>query len=245
MTARLVSIIIISYNTRDLLRRCLQAAFANSAGVASEIFVVDNASADGSAEMVRQEFPAAMLLENRENAGFAKANNQALKLMKGEFALLLNSDALLSPGSLETLLSFANRQPRAAIIGPRLVNGEGRLQPSTYTAPSAVNELLKTLRLYKLLPAPLNARLFLSSWFDHRTSRQAARLTGACVLLRRKALDEVGPLCEDFFFYGEVHDWCLRALRLGWQVWFCAETEVIHLGGRSSREKWPDAERQA
>lgn len=245
MTAPLVSIVIISYNTRDLLRRCLQAAFDHSAGTAAEIFVVDNASSDGSAEMVRREFPAAALIENRENAGFAKANNQALKLMKGEFALLLNSDALLTAGALETLLSFAASRPRAAIIGPRLITGEGRLQPSTYTPPSAVNELLKTLRLYKLLPGSVNAGLFLSSWFDHRTSRQVARLTGACVLLRRTALQDLGPLSEDFFFYGEVHDWCLRALKRGWQVWFCAETEVVHLGGQSSKRKWPDAERLA
>lgn len=245
MTAPRVSIIIISYNTRDLLRRCLQAALAHSAGTASEIFVVDNASADGSAEMVRREFPSATLIVNSENAGFAKANNQALKLMKGEYALLLNSDALLTPGALGTLLSFAGSQPRAAIIGPRLITGEGRLQPSTYTAPSAANELLKTLRLYKLFPAAVNAGLFLSSWFDHRSSRQVARLTGACVLLRRTALQDVGLLSEDFFFYGEVHDWCLRALKRGWQVWFCAETEVIHLGGQSSKREWPDAERLA
>lgn len=245
MTAPGVSIIVVSYNTLELLRRCLAAAFRHSAGTASEIFVVDNASADGSAEMVRREFPAARLIENRENLGFARANNQALKLMKGEFALLLNSDALLTEGCLEALLAFMAGRPRAAMAGPRLIGGDGRLQPSTYTVPSPANELLKTLRLYKLLPAALNSRLFLSSYFDHRTSRQVGRLTGACVLVRRAAIEDAGLLAEDFFFYGEVHDWCLRLLGRGWQIWFCADTEVIHLGGQSSKQKWTDAERLA
>lgn len=245
MTGPRVSIIIISYNTRELLARCLEAAFRHSAGTPAEIFVVDNASSDGSADMVSARFPNARLLRNSENLGFAKANNQALKLAKGDFILLLNSDALLTKGAVEALLNFALARPRAAITGPRLVTGEGKLQPSTYTVPSPATELLKTLRLYKLLPAPLNARLFLSSFFDHRSSRQAGRLTGACVMLRRSALNDLGPLSEDFFFYGEIHDWCLRALGRGWEVWFCADAEVVHLGGQSSGKKWGSAERLA
>jgi len=245
MSAPLISIIIVSYNTRELLRRCLAEAFKHAAGLRTEIFVVDNASSDGSAEMVRRDFPEARLIENRENRGFAKANNQALKLMGGEFALLLNSDALLKEGALEALLSFAGRNPRAALIGPRLITGEGLLQPSTYPLPSPANELLKALRLYKVLPARLNENIFLSSFFDHRTSRQVGRLTGACVLARRSAIEETGLLSEDFFFYGEVHDWCWRMLEKGWQVWFCAEAEVVHLGGQSSKLKWPPAERLA
>jgi GT2 family glycosyltransferase len=245
MSSPVISIIIVSHNTKDILRRCLTAAFTYSAGLYAEIFVVDNASGDGSAEMVKTEFPGARLIVNAENLGFAKANNQALKVMSGEFALLLNSDAILTPGSLQTLLSFAEKNPRAALIGPRLITGEGRLQPSTYTLPSPATEVLKTIRLYKLLPGRLNAGLFLSSFFDHRTSRQVGRLTGACILARKTAITEAGLLSEDFFFYGEVHDWCWRLLDMGWQIWFCAETEIIHLGGQSSKLKWVSAERQA
>lgn len=245
MSAGKISIVIVSYNTRDLLRRCLTEAYRHTEDVQPEIFVVDNASSDGSAGMVRAEFPAVRLLENAENAGFARANNQALRLLRSDFALLLNSDAMLKAGSLRALLDFAQARPRAAIVGPRLTDGEGRLQPSTYTTPSPWNEFLKALKLYKLLPAAVNSRLFLSSFFDHRTSRQAARLTGACVLIRKTALDSIGLLPEEFFFYGEVHDWCLTARERGWQVWFCADTEVTHLGGQSSARKWPSPERLA
>ncbi len=245
MSAPVISIIIVSYNTRELLRRCLAKTFKHSAGLKAEVFVVDNASQDGSADMVEKDFPGARLIRNAENLGFAKANNQALKLMNGEFALLLNSDALLKEGALETLLSFAERKPRAAMIGPRLITGEGRLQPSTYPLPSLANELFRALRLYKVLPGRLNENIFLSTFFDHKTSRQVGRLTGACVLVRKSAIADAGLLSEDFFFYGEVHDWCWRLLDKGWQVWFCAETEVIHLGGQSSGLKWANAERQA
>lgn len=246
MTAKpVVSIIVVNHNTRDLLRRCLEAVLLHSGGVPVEVFVVDNASSDGSAEMVRKEFPGVSLIENRENAGFARANNQALRLMRGDFALLLNSDAILKPGALPALLSFAAKKPEAAAAGPRLVREDGSLQPSAYDSPSPLRELLRALRAYKLLPARLNSRLFLSSFFDHRESRRAGRLTGACLLLRKKALDELGLLCEEFFFYGEVHDWCLRAIAGGWEVWFCADAEVVHLGGQSSARKWPEEERLA
>lgn len=244
MSAPVISVIIVNYNTKDLLRQCLASVFKHAAGIAAEVFVVDNASSDGSSEIVKNNYPQARLIENKENLGFAKANNQALKLMSGEFALLLNSDALLKEGALEILLTFAGRNPRAAMIGPRLITGEGRLQPSTYPIPSLANELLKALRLYKVLPARLNENIFLSTFFDHKTSRQVGRLTGACILVRKSAITAVGPLSEDFFFYGEVHDWCWRMLDMGWQIWFCAEAEIIHLGGQSSKLKWAAEERR-
>lgn len=233
-----VSIIIVSYNTKDLLRQCLASVLEHTAGSAAEIFVVDNASSDGSPEAVKTGFPGVKLIENRENLGFAKANNAALKLMKGEFALLLNSDALLKSGTLEKLTAFAGSHPTAAMIGPRLLNGDGTLQPSTYPLPALGLELLKTFKLYGLLPGSLNAKLFLGSFFDHKTSVQAGALKGACVLVRKTAMEKVGLLSEDFFFYGEVHDWCWRMLESGWQIWFCAETEAVHLGGQSSKQKW-------
>jgi GT2 family glycosyltransferase/predicted O-methyltransferase YrrM len=240
-----VSIIIVNYNTRDLLRRCLTEAFKAAQGLRTEIFVVDNASSDGSAEMVRKDFPSAKLLANPENRGFAAANNQALRLMDARFALLLNSDALLKEDTLKKLLAFAERTPRAAVTGPRLITGDGALQPSTYPLPSLWLELLSSLKVNKLLPAGLNAKLFLSSFFDHRTSRRAGRLTGACALVRREAIEAAGVMSEEFFFYGEFHDWCWRIIEKGWEVWFCAEAEAVHLGGQSSSLKWTPAERRA
>ncbi|OGS11944.1 MAG: hypothetical protein A2234_04710 [Elusimicrobia bacterium RIFOXYA2_FULL_58_8] len=243
MSTPSVSVIITSCDTKDLLRQCLASVVKYTKADTTEIFVVDNASSDGSPDMVAKEFPGVRLIKNNGNLGFAKANNQALELMRGDFALLLNSDASLKDKTLEKLTAFALRNQAAAIVGPRLVDGNGATQPSTYPVLTVWTELLRTLRLYKLFPGRLNARLFLGSFFDHKTSVRAGRLTGACILVRKAALLQVGPLSEDFFFYGEVHDWCWRMLENGWQVWFCAEAEAVHLGGQSSKLKWDSAQR--
>jgi GT2 family glycosyltransferase/predicted O-methyltransferase YrrM len=243
MTAPLVSVIIVSYNTKETLRRCLESVRTRCADIAHEVLVVDNASADGSPAMVREDFPEAALIENAGNAGFAKANNQALRLMKGEYALLLNSDAFLRPGSVEAMLSCMDRHPGAAMVGPKLLDESGRTVPSTYPLPSPWKETLLALRAYLLLPAAINARIFLGSFFKHDRPAEAGRLTGACVLIRKRALEEIGPLDEDFFFYGEVHDWCWRAGKKGWKVLFCPGGEVVHLGGASSGASWPSEER--
>lgn len=243
MTAPLVSVIIVSYNTRETLRRCLESVRLHCRDVAHEVFVVDNASSDGSAEMVRRDFPEAVLLENRENAGFARANNQALSLMRGDYALLLNSDAFLREGALDALLDCLRKEPAAAIAGPRLLDDSGRTVPSTYPLPAPWKETLLALRAYLLLPAGINARIFLGSFFGHDRQAEVGRLTGACVMIKRRALQEIGPLDEEFFFYGEVHDWCWRAGKKGWKVVFCPGGEVVHLGGASSGASWTSEER--
>ncbi|MDD2805453.1 MAG: glycosyltransferase family 2 protein [Elusimicrobiales bacterium] len=233
-----VSVIIISYNTADLLRRCLRSLPAGLPGTPYEVWVVDNASADGSAEMVHAEFPAARLILNTENLGFAKANNQALRLMTGAYALLLNSDAMLEPGAGRALLDFMKARPAAGMAGPLLLDGEGRARPSTYPLPGFWNELVKATKFYALLPAGAAGRLLLGSFFDHKSAARVGRLTGACVLVPKAVIDKVGLLCEDFFFYGEVHDWCWTMIERGLEIWFYPGAAAVHLGGQSSKKKW-------
>lgn len=233
-----VSVVIVSYNTADLLRGSLLSLEAGLAGVTYETWVVDNASSDGSAEMVAKEFPAARLIANRENLGFAKANNQALRLMNGNYALLLNSDAMLEPGTGKALLDFIRTRPLAGMAGPRLLGPGRRVQPSTYPLPGFWNELLRATKLYALLPRGPVSRLLLGSFFDHGSALRVGRLTGACVLVPKTAMDAVGLLCEDFFFYGEVHDWCWTMIERGLEIWFYPGAAAVHLGGQSSKKKW-------
>jgi len=188
--------------------------------------------------MVREQFPGVSLIENHENLGFAKANNQALRVMKGNFALLLNSDAMLDPGAGKLLLDFLKNTPIAGMVGPQLLDSERRVRPSTYPLPGFWQEFIKAARLYTLLPDGLKARLLLGSFFDHKTALKVGRLTGACIMVPKAAMDEAGFLCEDFFFYGEVHDWCWTMIEKGREIWFYPAAAAIHLGGQSSKQKW-------
>ena len=233
-----VSVIIVSYNTRELLRSSLLSLEAGLKGAGYEVWVVDNASSDGSVDMVREQFPGVNLIENKDNLGFAKANNQALRLMKGDFALLLNSDAMLEPGAGKLLLDFLKNTPRAGMVGPQLLDAERRVRPSSYVLAGCWQEVIKAAKLYALLPAGLKAKLLLGSFFDHKTTVKAGRLTGACIMIPRTSINKTGLLCEDFFFYGEVHDWCWTMIEKGLEIWFYPSAAAVHLGGQSSRQKW-------
>lgn len=233
-----VSVVIVSYNTKDLLRRSLLSLAKGLDGTEYEVWVVDNASSDGSQDMVRLEFPAVNLIANIENLGFAKANNQALRKMRGSYALLLNSDAMLEPLAGKQLLDFLKATPAAGMAGPALLDGERRISPSTYPLPGFWVEFIKAFKLYRLLPAATMSRTLLGSFFDHRSTLRAGRLTGACVMVPKTAIDLAGFICEDFFFYGEIHDWCWTMKEKGLEVWFYPAAAAIHLGGQSSSQKW-------
>ncbi|MCK5106609.1 MAG: glycosyltransferase, partial [Elusimicrobiales bacterium] len=192
--------------------------------------------------MISKEYPKVILIRNNENFGFAKANNQALRKMKGQYALLLNSDAMLKKDTLRNLLQLAQENHSAAIIGPKLITENGEIQPSAYPLPKISIELLLLTRIYKLLPRKINAKILFSSFLDYQKSIPVDLISGACILVRKTAIDKVGILDENFFFYGEVHDWCLRMRKEGWQIWFHSNAEVIHTQGQSSKLKWNNLE---
>ena len=230
-----LSIIIVNWNTSDLLARCLssleQEAFGDVAPQC-EVFVVDNASTDGSRQRVRDEFLWVSLIENEKNLGFAQANNLALAQAQGEFVLLLNSDTRLLPGALQALLAFMAAHPPAGACGARLLNADGSLQPSCQPMLTPEREFWRLSFLDMLLP---RATYRMASWPVDQP-RQVEIIKGACLLLRRAALDQIGRLDEAYFMYTEEVDLCYRLAQAGWELWWVPQAQVIHYGGASSRQ---------
>ncbi len=232
-----LSIVIVSWNTRDLLAACLdsiareQDALAG-AGVQVETFVVDNVSCDGSAVMVQQHYPWVRLLVNEENVGFARANNQALALCQGDYVLLLNPDTELQPGALGTLLAFMDAHPEAGAVGARLLNGDGTLQESCSPAPTLARECWRLLHLDRLHPY---ACYPMGRWPLDRP-RQVEVVQGAALLVRRSVLDQVGWLDPDYFIYSEEVDFCRRIRAAGWAIYWVPTAAVVHYGGQSTQQ---------
>ena len=227
-----VCAVIVSHNTRNLLERCLIDLHAQTGGDLRTI-VVDNASSDGSAELVRRHFPGAKLIELDQNAGFGRANNLALGHCRTEYVLLLNSDAFLAPGALAALVAAAERHPRAGAVGPRLSNPDGTLQRSAWPFPHAGRLLLEAFALHRPLRR-LGLLEDLGTW-DHQEERSVDFLVGACLLLRADALAEVGGFDEEFWLYGEEADLQRRITTRGWEVVFTPRASAVHVGGASSQ----------
>lgn len=238
-----VTITLVSYNTQTLLRAALASIPAGAGILSYEIHVVDNASEDGSPEMVEREFPEVRLLRNEENLGFAAANNQSWRISQGRYWFLLNSDAELKPGALEQLVKFAEAHPHAGLTSARLENPNGTPQWCAQVDPAAWRLLLELSRLHKLLPPALRARLLGTLYFDYRIPRTLGYAWGTALLARREAVEQAGPLDESFWMYGEDLEWSLRLRRQGWEVWFCPQAEVIHHGGQSSEGRWTAPEK--
>lgn len=229
-----VSIVIVSFNTRDILRRCLQSVLDHGGEVRYEIIVVDNASNDQSVTMVAAEFPQVNLIANRRNLMFAAAGNQGMAIARGRYLLLLNSDAFLRAGALATLVRFLDDSPRAAIVGPKVLNTDGSLQSKGFAAPRIGLGLMRVTGLNKLLPERLKHRWFSRYFWDEAKATMPDVLSGCCMLLKASVVREIGPLCEDFYHGGEDGEWCFRARRAGHEVWFFPEAVVEHIGGASN-----------
>lgn len=227
-----LSIVIINWNTRDLLAGCLRSIYETANDLAFEVFVVDNASADGSAAMVRERFPQVHLIENRENVGFARANNQAIQQATGRYVLLLNSDTEVKSGALAALLNFMEAHPQAGAAGPYLLNADGSLQPSCYPMLTPWREFW---RLLFLAPLARRAAYPMGRW-DAHIPREVEVLKGACLLLRRAALEQVGLLDERYFIYTEEVDLCYRLARTGWKLYWVPQARVTHYGEGSTRQ---------
>jgi len=193
--------------------------------------------------MVRKEFPAVRLFTNRENQGFAKANNLTWNHARGRYWLLLNSDTEVAEGALDALIGFMDRNPRAGLATARLVNQDGSPQYCAQRRPSIFLTLLELSRLHKLLTAGARGRLFLSSYWSYDRAIQVGWAWGTALIARREAVAEAGLLSEDFFMYGEDLEWCLRIRRRRWQIWYCPDAEVLHQGGQSSAIRWTEIDR--
>jgi N-acetylglucosaminyl-diphospho-decaprenol L-rhamnosyltransferase len=223
-----VSAIVVTHNAAGWIERCLQSLD----GTGADVIVVDNASTDGTPALVREKFPDARVLEE-ENRGFGAGNNAGMRAASGRYFMLLNPDAWLTDGALEKLVAFANEHPEAAIVGPRLLNPDGSLQRSVRGYPSPWRIATEYFFLRKLGPKTHALNAFFGEQFDHESVREAEYLFGACMLVRREAVDSVGGFDEDFFLMSEEVDWCYRFRQAGWKVLFYPGAEVFHVVGAS------------
>jgi N-acetylglucosaminyl-diphospho-decaprenol L-rhamnosyltransferase len=228
-----VTAIVVNWNTRDLLAETLTSLEAHAGGFSMEVIVVDNGSVDDSVEMVRRDWPSVRLIVNEENVGFTRANNQAIRVSHGKYLLLINSDALLTPGCLDRMIARMEQDVRVGAVGPRLVYGDGSWQRWTAgRAPSLSAALYHYLFLDRILPGDPARGLYLGR--DVRNARVTDWVCSACMLVRRSALDEVGLLDENLFVYMDDVDLCQRLRDGGWSVWYCPEAEAIHYGSQST-----------
>lgn len=230
-----LSIIIVNFNTRVEVGACLDSIYQAPPAFSFEVVVVDNGSADGSADFVAERFPQVRLIRNTMNEGFARANNRAIRSGVGDFVLLLNPDTEVQPGALETMVSHLQAHPETGAVGCRLVDPKGRLQPSCDRFPSGVGDLLQNLFMDRLVGNfKWSERYTLIGW-KHDRVREVDWITGACLMVRREVLDGVGLLDEAFFLYYEDVDLCYRMRQAGWRVTFLPSATVMHHQGKSTR----------
>lgn len=238
-TAPEISIVIPSWNGREVLAGCLESVRRTRGAVALEVLVVDNASTDATVEMLRARFPEVGILENPTNEGFARACNRGAAAGVAPFILLLNSDTVLEPEALERLLATAREQPRAAVVGPLLLNPDGSFQSALAPFPDLLQEILILSGLgralfgaaYPCAPPPALRGAERGDWVG-----------GACMLVRRAAWDQVGGLDDGYFMYAEELDLCRRLRTAGWEVWCNPAAVVVHLGGASVRQLGTEGE---
>ena len=238
-----LSIIIISWNVKELLCGCLgsiQRSLEKRGGsLRAETIVLDNASSDGSANMVRQEFPWVHLMASPTNLGFAKGNNLALAESQGRYILLLNPDTEAVGDSLGVMVDYMEAHPKVGALGPQLLNEQGEVQSSRRRFPTLATAFLESTTLQRWFSDNRAVRRYYFADVPQDLIQPVDWVVGACILVRREAINEVGPLDERFFMYSEELDWCYRLKGRGWEVVYLPTAQVIHQEGRSSEQVLP------
>jgi hypothetical protein len=230
-----VSIIIVAWNVRKLLYDCLKSVYDQTKGVDFEVIYVDNASKDGSVEMVTKEFPEVKVIRNEENKGFIKANNQGIEVAQGRYVLLLNSDTIVLDNAIAKTVKFADEHPQAAVVGCKVLNPDRTLQRDCFMYPSPLNMLLAATHLYKIFP---KSRFFgreEMTWWDYNDVREVETICGCFSLVRNEAIKQVGLMDEMYFMYGDDPDWCYRFKKNGWKIMFTPDGQIIHYGGQTTK----------
>lgn len=227
-----LKIIIVNWNTIDLLSNCLGTIVSNTLGISYTIVVVDNNSTDGSVDIIRRRFPQVHVIENRQNVGFAQANNKALHHRNTKYVLLLNPDTEVKRSSLETLVRFMDNHPQAGGAGSMLLNIDGTLQTSCYPSLTLSREIWRLFHLDKIRPFGI----YDMKLWNRKNPREVDVVQGACLILRWEALDQVGLFDEAFFVYSEEVDLCFRLREAGWQLYWVPAARVVHYGGQSTSQ---------
>jgi len=229
MTMPVYSFVIICFNNRDLIGDCIESIHRHATDGEFEIFVSDNGSTDGSVAYIQETFPEVIVVENGKNLGFARANNAALRQAAGEFFVLLNSDARLTPGAMETIRGYLQSHPDVAVAGGALVHEDGSPQNSVAAYPSMLTEIGAKFLLKALFPGRYPGKV-------HRFTGavDVDSIIGACMVVRKSAADDAGLLDEDYFFFIEETDWCYRMKRAGYRVVAVPGAKIIHLQGKTA-----------
>ncbi|OGE91077.1 MAG: hypothetical protein A3A83_01020 [Candidatus Doudnabacteria bacterium RIFCSPLOWO2_01_FULL_48_57] len=222
-----LSVVIVSFNTKEKLRECLRSVFGSVTKYSFEVLVVDNNSRDGSAGAVAAEFPNMKLIRNSDNVGYSKANNQALRLAQGSFFLLLNSDVEVAPDSFDKMISYMDNEKAVGIVGCRVIKSDGSFDKA---ARRSFPDLANSLRHFLGLSSDYNLDL------PEDKIAEVDSVMGAFLMIRREVVDKIGLLDEAFFMYGEDLDWCFRAKQAGYKVVYNPATTVVHHKGSSSRK---------
>ncbi|MGD0796994.1 MAG: glycosyltransferase family 2 protein [Acidobacteriaceae bacterium] len=230
------SVVIVSFNTRETLRECLESVLVETEGLRSEILVVDNNSRDGSAEMVEREFPGVRLIRAGTNLGFGSANNLALQQARGRYFVLLNSDAFFRSGALATAIRHMDENPDCGLAGGRLIGRDGQLQPSARSFHTIFDDLITLSGLAARFPKSRFFGRFDRTWADPNEPAEVDWVPGAFCIIRPSALVRVGLFNPIFFLYYEEVDLCLRIKRAGYRIWYWPDVFVVHIGGESSRQ---------
>ncbi len=231
-----VTVVIVSLNTRELLRECIDTLQHGSGDVSFETVVIDNASRDGSAEMVAAQFPDVRLICNESNLGFARANNRGFEIAHGRYVVLLNSDAFLRPGALALSVAHMEKNPTVGLGGARLVGRDGSWQPAARMFPSTLNDLLMMSGMAANYPAsPFFGRAD-RTWANPDEEAAVDWVPGAYSIIRKDVLEQIGYFDERFFLYYEEVDLCRRIRAAGYEIWYWPDVVTVHLGGESSRK---------
>jgi GT2 family glycosyltransferase len=231
-----LSTIVVNYQSRDHLLRCLESLEPGYAGLEAETVVVDNSPGDGAVEAVEARFPVARSLANTENVGYARAVNRGIRESSGAFVLVMNPDCVCDPGAIPAMLAFLRSHPRTAIAGPQIRNPDGSLEWSARGFPDHFTFLFNRYSLLtRLFPHNRFSRRYLMSDWDHESVRDVDWVSGACMMVRREAIDQVGPMDEAFFMFNEDVDWCRRMKLAGWSVTYVPEARVVHHIGASRK----------
>jgi len=232
----MLSIVIVNYNAGHYLENCLKSIYAETKQIPFDIWIVDNNSKDASVSMIRRNFPLVNLIEKKENAGFARANNDAIRKCTGDYVLLLNPDTLILENAIDKMVKFMEENPRTGIAGCKVLNEDGTLQLACRRSiPTPGVAFFRLTGLSRLFPNSKGMAKYNLTYLNPNQANEVDAVSGAFLMIRRQVVDKIGKLDERFFMYGEELDWCLRTKKAGWKVMYYPDAEIIHYKGECSK----------
>lgn len=227
-----LSICIVSFNTRDLLRGCLNSLLSSATRYSYEVIITDNGSSDGSQEMLAAEFPRVQVIYNDSNQGYTRPMNQALQAGVGRYLMQLNPDTLMHPGLIDSLLDYMDASPQVGICTPKVLNSDGTLQKQCRrSAARPWDAVSYVLGLSRLFPGSRLFGRYLMEYLPEDQIAEVEAVSGSCMLIRRAVIDQIGYLDEQFFAYQEDTEFCFRARKAGWKIFYMPQAQITHYGG--------------